>query len=538
MNNSFKRIFLIFWRVIRRLYCVAPVLLPLIILIGTGLRGLDFGTHWDEKYYQIRPVRTMLTTGILLPQYYGYPSFNYWVNAAGLLPDAVAALKEKKGTEEQLLDALDSSAYHIRLRAIYLVITSLSVLWVYLLVLTWRQSWIEALLAALFLGMSWEVAYHIRWVATDGMLMQFGALTILLTMVAQMKTETRWWHYLAAAAAALGFGTKYPGGLLIVPVLLSVYLLWDKRSYRSLASTWVKSVFIFVGVYLVTTPATILQPVEFLKGIVYEINHYSTGHAGHTVSSGLQHGWRMLVYFSSILFSHYAPIAWFCFLLVVVGGYALVKESFKAAMLFLCFPVLYLLYFCTQRAMVARNLLVVVPFLAILAARGAMFLWGKLKFKSKVLSLGNFRFTVLQSVFAAFIVTVFAVNAVWLVYAAETIADRRTDRFVRETAAYISTNGSHRFFLSPRVQARLTKIEKTPFANVTDDPSQADRVILYSSEGQRRWQDWQANNFWLTETWFGPYEMNFNVYPNWWGDERIVVMTMKEAKRNEILIVK
>ena len=538
MGDSFKRIFLIFGRVIRRLYCVAPVLLPLIILVGTGLRGLDFGTHWDEKYYQIRPVRTMLTTGILLPQYYGYPSFDYWINAAGLLPDAVAALKEKKGREEQLLDALDSSAYHIRLRAIYLIIASLSVLWAYLLVLIWRQSWIEALLAALFLGLSWEVAYHIRWVATDGMLMQFGALTILLTMVSQMKPETNWWRYLAAAAAALGFGTKYPGGLLIVPVLFGGYLLWDKKSYRSLVSSWVKTVFIFAGIYLLTTPATILQPVEFLKGLAYEINHYSTGHAGHTTSSGLPHGWRMLVYFSSILFSHYAPIAWFCFLLVVVGSYALVKESFKSASLFLCFPVLYLLYFCTQRAMVARNLLVVVPFLAILAARGAMFVWEKLKFKSKAPAIGIFRFTAPQFVFAAFVVTVFAINTSWLVYAAETIASRRTDRFVRETAAYISANESHRFLLSPRVQAHLTNIEKTPFANVTNDSSQANRVILYSSEGQRRWQDWQANNFWLTITWFGPYETNFNVYPNWWGDERIIVMTMEEAKQNEILIVK
>jgi 4-amino-4-deoxy-L-arabinose transferase-like glycosyltransferase len=141
------------------------------------------------------------------------------------------------------------------------------------------------------------------------MLMQFGASTILLTMVSQMKPESNWWQHLLAAAAALGFGTKYPGGLLIVPVLLSSYLLWDKKSYRSLISSWVKSIFIFAGVYLLTTPATIIQPVEFLKGVLYEINHYSTGHAGHTVSPGLQHGWRMFVYFSSVFFSHYALVA-------------------------------------------------------------------------------------------------------------------------------------------------------------------------------------------------------------------------------------
>jgi 4-amino-4-deoxy-L-arabinose transferase-like glycosyltransferase len=102
-------------------------------------------------------------------------------------------------------------AYLLRVRTVFLLITSLSVLWVYLIVLHWRGSWVEALLASAFLALSWEVAYHLRWIAADGILMQFGALTFLFTLRASLKRHGRLWLQLAAAAAGLACGTKYPG---------------------------------------------------------------------------------------------------------------------------------------------------------------------------------------------------------------------------------------------------------------------------------------------------------------------------------------
>jgi 4-amino-4-deoxy-L-arabinose transferase-like glycosyltransferase len=535
MGSKVKRRYLIFRRASRRLLIFAPVLLPLLILIGTGMRGLDFGTHWDEKYYQIRPVKTMVTTGVLLPQYYGYPSLDYWVNTAALIPE-ILALRGKEDKPQYLLDALDGYPYLMRLRAVYLIITSLSVLWIYLLVVMWRQSWVEALLAGLFLALSWEVAYHLRWIATDGMLMQFGALTIFFTMLVRVQPENRRWLPLAAVAAALGCGTKYPGGLLLIPVLVAAYLSWDKKSYFALTSLLVKCGLIFAGVYLLTTPATVIQPIQFIKGLAYEIHHYSTGHAGHTISAGAEHGWRMFLYFSSVLFSRYALIAWFFFLLSVVGGYALAKESPKMALIFFCFPVFYVLYFCTQRAMVVRNLLVIVPFLAVLAARGTCFLWERLKLKGG--KFYNFELNLPRALFAALLSVAFAINFGWLIYAAETITERNTDRFIREAAAYISANGDRRIFLSPRVRTHLTAIGSTRFENVTENSAEADRVLFYAHEGMSRYQDWQANNYWFTETWFGPYEVNFNVYPNWWGDDRIVVMTTARANEIGVLVVK
>ena len=199
----------------------ASVLLPLALLIGTGLWGLDFGLHWDERPWQIGPVKQMVQSGTLLPGYYTYPSFDYWLNLLVLAPDAAASPTAGENLRRHLLRTLDSPAYLLRLRAVYLLITSLSLVWVYLLVLQRRDSWLEALFAASLVACSWEVAYHLRWVATDGILMQFAALTVLLAVHA-LKSRRDSWLMAAAAVAGLGCGAKYPGGLLVLPVVLAV----------------------------------------------------------------------------------------------------------------------------------------------------------------------------------------------------------------------------------------------------------------------------------------------------------------------------
>ena len=526
-------------RITQILLLMIPVLLPLFILIGSGLRGLDFGYHWDERTWQIGPVKTMVKNEILLPGHYYYPSFNYWVSSAGLIPDILTVWPEKSDRKQRLLQMIEGHAYLLRVRTIFLVLTSFSVLWVYLLVLQWRQSWVEALLAGSLLALSWEVAYHLRWIATDGMLMQFGALTLLFTLRSWIKSDGRPWLKFAAVAAGLACGTKYPGGLLLVPVLVGGCLIWDvKSSYHVLIRSLVQLVVTFAGVYLITTPATVLQPIQFLSDVLFEWRHYLSGHVGHTVAPGLEHGWLMFIYLSSVLFSHYAPIALLYFVLCIIGSYALVKECPKTAMLFLCFPSLYILYFCMQRAMVVRNLLVIVPFIAILVARGTAFLWEYLKLKSRTgISIGRCKINLFQACFATVIITSLLVNAVWLLYAAETIVARKTDRFVRETAAYISTEKEKRFFLSPRVWVHLSRLESSQFPNVTDDPTQAEQVIFYASEGMKHWRDWPANRPRLTKNWFGPYEVNFNMYPNWEGDDRIIVMSIAQAKEIGILVV-
>jgi hypothetical protein len=107
---------------------------------------------------------------------------------------------------------------------VFLVIASLSILWVYLLVLKWRAAWQEALLAAMLsrLLVGSRLSYSMDCDRRD--LMQFGALTLLCTIVAYLNPDGTRWLYLAAAAAGLGMGTKYPGACYW-------YLSWSRDFY-------------------------------------------------------------------------------------------------------------------------------------------------------------------------------------------------------------------------------------------------------------------------------------------------------------------
>src|SRR6516164_10272620 len=94
----------------------------------------------------------------------------------------------------------------------------------------------------------------------------------------------------------------------------------------------------------------------------------------------------------------------FCF----AGLWALIKESWRSALIVLLFPVVYLLYFSSQAAMIVRNYLVVAPFLFILMARGVFWTSSKLRWERVRVGL------------VTGIVLLIAVNVIDQVKAAET----------------------------------------------------------------------------------------------------------------------
>ena len=521
-NNAPKENRFLAPRRLRKIARVLPVLVPLLLLMGTALWGVDYGRHWDERNH-IRAMHGVVDSGVLMPSFYHYPSVTFWLNAAALAPDLAKAWMQGYTTgdeiREQLHQALQSKAYSLRLRRIYITISSLSVLWVYLLVLAWRRSWVEALLAASFLGLSWEVGYQIRWVAPDAVMMQFGALTILCAMLSRLRPERgRLWLGLAAAAAGLGCGTKYPGGLLLVPVLVAAYQSWDGVSPRQRTRRIAEVLLIFFGVYLLTTPATLLEPFKFFFQVSKKIGHYRTAHFKYTVEAGPEHLGRMLIYFGLVFFSRYLPLAAGVFALALTGAYAVYRKSQQRGLLFFCFPVAYMLYFSLQRVMVVRNYLILAPFLAILAGRGVLFLWHRLPGR------------LWQSLLAALVAVILIVNAVWLVHAAASIQHRESDYFVRRAAAYIEAHPETRFFLSPQMQNEFAQIGWEAPPNVTSNPSaEADLAIFYSNEGMHL-HLWPANRLGTFPAWFGTEDVNLDYYPSW-REFRILMMPMEHARR-------
>jgi len=506
---------------VKTIFQVMPVILPLVLLIITGIRGIDFGFHWDEGVH-VTGVRNTILSGVLLPRIYIYPGVNYWLTLSATLPDVIAHVQSGAENRDALLAALEGKPFLLRARTIFLITSSLGVISIYLLVLVWRKNWLEAFLASLILALSWEVAYHIRWVAPDGVLMQFGALTLMFVVIARLKPENKTWLWLSAASAGLAFGTKWPSGLLLIPVLIVGYQNTRfSHTFKEQILLVFKTLIIFSVVYLFTTPATVLDPVKFFNTLELLQNIYSQGHIGYTVSAGPVHFYKILEYFTLAFASHntFISIGVFCFFLV--GCYSVLKESRGMVLLFFSFPVLYILYFSLYQAMIVRNLLILGPFFTVLSARGIIFFAERLKYRF-------LRFSV-----AAGISLVLMVNASWLIYAGETIRAVDPNSVFKKLNTYVNSQSETTYSVSPKVWRFFGQFGKDPPQNIIRGSSiQSYEAIFFASEALQTVGEFNlpANRPGLTKTWFGPYEVNFDYYPTWRGSDRILVMSMPNAQ--------
>jgi len=505
--------------VTRRSYLLAGI--PVLVVVALTWWGIDFGTHWDEDHNKINAVAYSIENAFtLLPDSYTYPGVNYWLTLGAFSPELI---KEFTGPrpdlarfKADLLPLLHSLGFRLRLRRVYAFVTALTGAWIYLTVLAWKRTRWEAMCASLLFAFSWEVIYHGRWIAPDTVLMQFGALTFLLVSVA-WKRHSHAALYGAAAAAGFACGSKYPGGLIILPVLAVVWLSgkpWRRALTDSgkLAATMIVS-------YLITTPGTLIQPVIFAESLRSSIGIYRNGWAGYTVHAGPEHLFGMAFYFATQLFSTFTPISFIFFVLMTVGVWALLDEPWRDIVIFLVFPVAYGLYFSSQSVMIVRNYLIMTPFLFMLSARGLGWLGERLR--------GPKARSALVMLVGIFI----AVNAVDQVRASEGIAHRADkETFLRQFEQYTVKRANRTFAISPRLEQELKKrgfwAKNLVATNAVGLSGAYDEYVSYYSETvtprESTWPTNRPNSF---DAVFGPREVNLNYYTGWRGDDRIIVIS-------------
>lgn len=513
----------------RRLLVVLPVLVPLVFFVWTGAIGLDFGEHWDEGFHRTALLESA-SRGILLPSFYHYPSLGYWLSVASVLPDVAATLSASDSllnvSRQDVSLAVRRSFAPLRLRAIYLGLAALAVLWIYLAVLASGGRWGEGLLAAGLLACSWEFGYHARWIAPDAVVLQFAALTILMVALVRRADAARWRRMLgwAAVAASLAFATKYPAGLLIVPVWLAAVVAARRHECRrALAGVLLWTTVIFGAVFLLVTPGAVLEPLLFFQDAYGQYVHYAAlGHAGHSIEPGWPHLRAAGVYLFGVLFSPWMPVAVLLSLLIVPGVASLWRRDARYVLVLLAFPVAYLVFMSAQRVLIVRNLLVVAPFLALFAARGGAWLWG----------LGGrpMRIAVLVGLSGAL-----GAGAVWQYTCARSIRTHTPYGALAHAVRYVGRRPDVRFGVSPPVAAAVRAAGLTLPPNAeTDLAGPWSQMLWYASEARSARCDWPANDPRLMVTWFGPWEANLDYYPDWRmrGDrDRLLVMTRSKLER-------
>ena len=511
-----------------RAVAALALIAALAISIVTGLRGIDFGYHWDEPRITDSVVDAY-RTGVFLPRWYSYPSLSFDVAMATAAPDAVAAARaappqtaDSGSIKDVIANAIDKTRLLLRLRVVFLVLTLLAAVWAFLAARQLLASPLEAALASLLLLSSWEIAYHARWVAPDGLMMSAAAFAILLMARSLNAPNPKWWLRAAAVAVGICTAAKYPGGILL-PFLL--YVVFCRRDTVTGRNAYIEAIIIAAATFLLLTPGAIAEPMHFIRDIRGEIIHYKVhGHGVNNVASFAEHMRLLGEYLGLLAFSTYPAFALIVAPLALIGAAHFARTQPRAAVLMAVLPLLYVLYFATQKVMIVRNSLFVFPFVAILAARGAAVVIGALRLRP------------LQAAAGTALLAGVAFNFVWLARAGESIASRKAINPQADIIEWLRSNPNTTFALSPKAPAALGAQPPSDVANLRADG--ADEVIYHSDEVQALYFDEAAaskvtgvcNRLGVYRTVSGPADLNWDYYPTWKGEPRFLAVTTATAR--------
>jgi 4-amino-4-deoxy-L-arabinose transferase-like glycosyltransferase len=504
-----------------------PLMAVLISFLWTSIYGLNFGMHWDENRAKFDSVKETLRTGLFFQEAaltdegasYNHGGVNYILTWIGFTPEILSFLYNGPRTRESfaqyITPIVDSTAVRIRVRAIYVVLSSLSIVWLFYLVIVLGRSRLEAFWAAAILSCSWEIAYHSRWNAPDVIMMQFALLSFLCLAVG-MKSKRLDAFYVGAIAIGMTIGSKYTGSLVLPFFLAGAgYGLWlMRRSVPYVLKHCLSFTAITILTFVMTTPGAVIDPFRFFRQLQEQQEIYAMGWYGYSVEPGIHHLAAILKYFSIQVFSHYWSISIVLAIFCLVGLVSLILERQLFSLLALGFSIVSVAFFSEQAAMIVRNVLVVVPFLALAAARG-------------ITTIAE-RFTIKKPLYA-FIGVLLAVNCGWQVYAARQIKIRfHPEYFLSAFEKYVQTSSNDTFFVSAKLEkAFFDPKMRSMSPNVVTDPALPHtKVAFFQTEGpDRRRETWPSNIWGMYEKVFGPLEVNLEAYSTFGGNERIIVVT-------------
>jgi hypothetical protein len=507
------------------LLCLLPVAALLSVFVVSGLRGVDFGGHWDEMPWQIEPAREMVASGIFLPRHYYYPSVGQWLVLLPAWPSLLMSALRTGGSPTAMQAAMksfvDAPTYLIAVRKVFIVVSALGIIWNYSAVLALGRKYWEAAVAAAGMALSWEYAYHARWVANDCILAQFAAL--MMFMLAMFRRRRRpLWLYLAAAAAGLATGSKQQGVFLMLPVILAAVLLRPANLPSRPLSRAVAACAVAFAVFMVTTPGILLDLFAFLRDAKDLSRIYGGSHGRFTVTTVWQH-WRVvLIYLGVAYLSPSRIVGVAIFGSVLLGAVRWMRNDRRFAIVLLSFPVLFLGFFCAKyRVAIARNYLVLAPFICLLAARGVGEAIDRLPARWGKRSLGGA------------LLAVAIVQAIWLIRAGESVRHVDQRAYVRQAVAYVADHPKSRFRISDSIRAVVNELKLPVPPNVTTD-SNFQSVVIFLKADMLYPADLRTNDPWLTEATFGPREVNIDWYSVWPGHDHVVVMRAATARESRI----
>ncbi len=325
----------------------------LVLSLGIRLHGIGFGLdidapvefsyHQDESKTILRSMK-MAETLDLNPHWFHYPTLLIYANFIAL---------KLTGTTS------GPDVYWVG-RSLTALFGALTVGLVYLLgkrLYGPRMGWIAGLiLAASFL--------HVRsshYLTTDVPMTFFSTAAALLGMAA-LQDGKRWKLWLSFAATGFAAGTKYNGApAFMIPLLFT--LLENGPSLTRRGLHLLLGFLIFLVSFVLTTPFLLIEPDEFKKWFDYIHEYQQLGQFGFERPTFFSN----FAYLSGDLLGH--GLGALGGALAILGvGLALTGRNKKALTPLIAFSFAYLIWLSTYKTSFTRNMMPIVPFVALLPA--------------------------------------------------------------------------------------------------------------------------------------------------------------------------
>jgi Dolichyl-phosphate-mannose-protein mannosyltransferase len=438
--------------------------------------GEPFFYHEDEAHHFNRIV-TMVQKASFNPEYFHKPSLHFYLRMPAVLigyyfskrAGEINSINEIKTRNRYGLARYSFSWSHPKVvwavRAVSLLLTMLTCFLVFVIARQLKLSFPASLLALAIFSSSPEIYNYSSFIGVDTPLMFFCLLSCSIALaVTKNLTRTKLWFL--GIICGFAVSCKYNGlPIAILPILSLVAARQLKNPSYLISALLAPVIGFFIG-----SPYILVSSALFLKHIKYEIWHYAVaGHEEHSATPGIA---QVLHYGRWLLTDGLGTCATVCALIGIVVA---LRSYGIRAIIFISFPILFFILMCAQKVNFVRNMIPVLPFLAILAA---VFLNGLIQRITKF-NIGRYTLYLL----AAFItITTPLLTTLTLRAQSEALTDTRNDLFIWQKNNLLETAISGD--LQPQV--KLTKLNGVTVIDPTIDLDQLyqsgfDRLITKGS---------------------------------------------------------
>ena len=210
--------------------------------------------------------------------------------------------------------------------------------------------------AGLLVFLSPEVVKNSTVIGVDTLMATTTVLAVLLS-ISLLETHTRLRVLCVGLACGLAVSSKYNAAPVVAVPFFT--LLLSKQF--TVSNVFILAFSSALG-FFAASPYILIELTTFVTQLLFEVNHYRGGHVGSEAEPGFA---QALFYGDWLIHDGVGLLAAICGFL---GAFIIFFRNRCLALSFLCFPILYAALMISQRTHFTRNMVVMVPFVAILSS--------------------------------------------------------------------------------------------------------------------------------------------------------------------------